>query len=178
MPLSGCSKTTDFKLHQAKLFFQRLIIYYDQVYLHYSIVHRPLWLRCPYALPPQMQPALMLQMHLQGLVKQPRHRSSTASPLGIILRPTTAPKLRAVAHCIMMRSPLRTRSGRWAARSRSPIYVMAILRSSRSPIEVLTSKGASSMSPLGSAKRLGFYEDGLTRTKIELLSRGNWKYQH
>ena len=30
----------------------------------------------------------------------------------------------------------------------------------------------------GSAKRLGFYEDGLTRTKIELLSRGNWKYQH
>ena len=30
----------------------------------------------------------------------------------------------------------------------------------------------------GSAKRLGFYENGLTRTKIELLSRGNWKYQH
>ena len=31
---------------------------------------------------------------------------------------------------------------------------------------------------LGSAKRLGFYEEGLTRTKVELLSRGNWKYQH
>lgn len=30
----------------------------------------------------------------------------------------------------------------------------------------------------GSAKRLGFYEDGLTQIKIELLSRGNWKYQH
>jgi len=30
----------------------------------------------------------------------------------------------------------------------------------------------------GSAKRLGFYDDGLTRTKVELLSRGNWKYQH
>ena len=30
----------------------------------------------------------------------------------------------------------------------------------------------------GSAKRLGFYENGLTRTKIELLSRGDWKYQH
>lgn len=31
---------------------------------------------------------------------------------------------------------------------------------------------------VGSAKRLGFYQDGLTRTKIELLSRGDWKYQH
>lgn len=31
---------------------------------------------------------------------------------------------------------------------------------------------------IGSAKRLGFYEDGLTRTRIELLSRGDWKYQH
>lgn len=30
----------------------------------------------------------------------------------------------------------------------------------------------------GSAKRLGFYDDGLTRTKVELLSRGSWKYQH
>ena len=30
----------------------------------------------------------------------------------------------------------------------------------------------------GSAKRLGFYEDGITHTKVELLSRGNWKYQH
>ena len=29
----------------------------------------------------------------------------------------------------------------------------------------------------GSAQRLGFYEDGLTRTKIELLSLGSWKYQ-
>ena len=30
-------------------FSQRLIIYHDQVYLHYSIVHLPLWLRYPYA---------------------------------------------------------------------------------------------------------------------------------
>ena len=30
----------------------------------------------------------------------------------------------------------------------------------------------------GSAKRLGFYENGITRTKVELLSRGDWKYQH
>lgn len=31
---------------------------------------------------------------------------------------------------------------------------------------------------VGSAKRLGFYSDGLTRSKVELLERGNWKYQH
>ncbi|MDG1356851.1 MAG: septal ring lytic transglycosylase RlpA family protein [Akkermansiaceae bacterium] len=30
----------------------------------------------------------------------------------------------------------------------------------------------------GSAKRLGFYDNGIARTKVELLSRGNWKYQH
>ena len=30
----------------------------------------------------------------------------------------------------------------------------------------------------GSAKRLGFYENGITRTKVELLSLGDWKYQH
>jgi rare lipoprotein A len=30
----------------------------------------------------------------------------------------------------------------------------------------------------GSAKRLGFYENGIARTKVELLSQGNWKYQH
>ena len=31
---------------------------------------------------------------------------------------------------------------------------------------------------VGSAKRLGFYDDGIARTKVELLERGNWKYQH
>ncbi len=31
---------------------------------------------------------------------------------------------------------------------------------------------------MGSAKRLGFYENGLTKTKVELLTRGDWKYQH
>ncbi len=30
----------------------------------------------------------------------------------------------------------------------------------------------------GSAKRLGFYDNGIIRTKVELLSLGNWKYQH
>ena len=31
---------------------------------------------------------------------------------------------------------------------------------------------------VGSAKRLGFHERGITKTKVELLERGNWKYQH
>lgn len=31
---------------------------------------------------------------------------------------------------------------------------------------------------IGSAKRLGFYSRGITKVKVELLKRGNWKYQH
>ena len=31
---------------------------------------------------------------------------------------------------------------------------------------------------IGSAKRLGFYSRGITKAKVELLERGNWKYQH
>jgi rare lipoprotein A len=31
---------------------------------------------------------------------------------------------------------------------------------------------------IGSAKRLGFYSRGITKVKVELLSRGNWKYKH
>ncbi len=31
---------------------------------------------------------------------------------------------------------------------------------------------------IGSAKRLGFYSRGLTKVKVEVLSRGNWKYRH
>ena len=31
---------------------------------------------------------------------------------------------------------------------------------------------------VGSGKRLGFYVKGLTRVKVELLERGNWKYRH
>ena len=29
---------------------------------------------------------------------------------------------------------------------------------------------------IGSAKRLGFYSRGITKVKVELLERGNWKY--
>lgn len=31
---------------------------------------------------------------------------------------------------------------------------------------------------IGSAKRLGFYSRGITKAKVELLERGNWKYLH
>lgn len=31
---------------------------------------------------------------------------------------------------------------------------------------------------IGSAKRLGFYSRGITKVKVELLKRGNWKYRH
>lgn len=31
---------------------------------------------------------------------------------------------------------------------------------------------------IGSAKRLGFYSRGITKVKVEVLSRGNWKYKH
>jgi rare lipoprotein A len=31
---------------------------------------------------------------------------------------------------------------------------------------------------IGSSKRLGFYSDGLTKVKVQLLRRGNWKYLH
>lgn len=31
---------------------------------------------------------------------------------------------------------------------------------------------------IGSAKRLGFYSRGVTKVKVEVLSRGTWKYQH
>ncbi|MGC6426538.1 MAG: septal ring lytic transglycosylase RlpA family protein [Akkermansiaceae bacterium] len=31
---------------------------------------------------------------------------------------------------------------------------------------------------IGSGKRLGFYSKGLTRVKVEVLTRGNWKYRH
>ena len=31
---------------------------------------------------------------------------------------------------------------------------------------------------IGSAKRLGFYSRGITKVKVQLLSRGNWKYKH
>jgi len=30
---------------------------------------------------------------------------------------------------------------------------------------------------IGSAKRLGFYSRGITKVKVEVLSRGNWKYR-
>lgn len=30
---------------------------------------------------------------------------------------------------------------------------------------------------IGSSKRLGFYSRGLTKVKVELLERGNWKYR-
>ncbi|MDB4304939.1 MAG: septal ring lytic transglycosylase RlpA family protein [Akkermansiaceae bacterium] len=31
---------------------------------------------------------------------------------------------------------------------------------------------------IGSAQRLGFYSRGITKVKVEVLSRGNWKYKH
>lgn len=31
---------------------------------------------------------------------------------------------------------------------------------------------------IGSGKRLGFYSRGITRVKVEVLKRGNWKYRH
>ena len=31
---------------------------------------------------------------------------------------------------------------------------------------------------IGSAQRLGFYSHGITKVKVEVLSRGNWKYKH
>jgi len=31
---------------------------------------------------------------------------------------------------------------------------------------------------IGSAKRLGFYSRGITKVKVELLERGNWRYRH
>ncbi len=31
---------------------------------------------------------------------------------------------------------------------------------------------------IGSAKRLGFYSRGITKVKVEVLSRGKWKYKH
>ncbi|MBT8044664.1 MAG: septal ring lytic transglycosylase RlpA family protein [Verrucomicrobiae bacterium] len=31
---------------------------------------------------------------------------------------------------------------------------------------------------IGSAKRLGFHPRGITKVKVELLERGNWKYRH
>ena len=31
---------------------------------------------------------------------------------------------------------------------------------------------------IGSAKRLGFYSRGITKVKVELLERGNWRYKH
>lgn len=30
---------------------------------------------------------------------------------------------------------------------------------------------------IGSAKRLGFYSRGITKVKVELLKRGNWRYR-
>lgn len=31
---------------------------------------------------------------------------------------------------------------------------------------------------IGSSKRLGFHSNGLTKVKVQLLHRGNWKYRH
>ena len=31
---------------------------------------------------------------------------------------------------------------------------------------------------IGSAKRLGFYSRGITKVKVEVLSRGKWRYKH
>lgn len=31
---------------------------------------------------------------------------------------------------------------------------------------------------IGSAKRLGFYSNGITKVKVQLLSRGKWRYRH
>ena len=31
---------------------------------------------------------------------------------------------------------------------------------------------------IGSGKRLGFYSNGITKVKVQLLHRGNWKYRH
>jgi len=31
---------------------------------------------------------------------------------------------------------------------------------------------------VGSAKRLGFYDRGITKVKVEVLERGTWRYQH
>jgi rare lipoprotein A len=31
---------------------------------------------------------------------------------------------------------------------------------------------------IGSAKRLGFYSNGITKVKVQLLSRGKWRYSH
>lgn len=31
---------------------------------------------------------------------------------------------------------------------------------------------------IGSGKRLGFYSNGITKVKVQLLQRGNWRYLH
>ena len=57
------------------------------------------------------------------------------------------------------------------------------LRNGRSEILTISDRGPYIKGRIidvtvGSAKRLGFYDDGLAKTKVELLERGNWKYQH
>lgn len=56
------------------------------------------------------------------------------------------------------------------------------LRNGKSEILTITNRGPYIKGriidvTIGSAKRLGFYSNGLTRVKVELLSRGNWKYR-
>ena len=57
------------------------------------------------------------------------------------------------------------------------------LRNGRSEILTISDRGPYIKGRIidvtvGSAKRLGFYDHGITKTKVELLERGNWKYQH
>lgn len=57
------------------------------------------------------------------------------------------------------------------------------LRNGRSEILTISDRGPYIKGRIidvtvGSAKRLGFFDHGLIQTKVELLERGDWKYQH
>ena len=57
------------------------------------------------------------------------------------------------------------------------------LRNGRSELLTITDRGPYIRGriidvTIGSAKRLGFYKNGLTRVKVEVLKRGRWKYRH
>ena len=60
---------------------------------------------------------------------------------------------------------------------------VTVLRTGKSEILTITDRGPYVKGriidvSIGSAKRLGFYSGGITKVKVEVLSRGNWKYLH
>ena len=60
---------------------------------------------------------------------------------------------------------------------------VTVLRTGKSEVLTITDRGPYIKGriidvSIGSAKRLGFYSGGITKVKVEVLSRGNWKYRH